>query len=541
MNNCSPSLLSLLATEPEAFKAQVDAELARRGLAGGVSYQRYVTDPVGFGEEVLLETYTDDVQAMMRSVQEHPVTVAISSNACGKTHGAARVALWWYLVHKEAQVYTGAAPPEDNLKRLLWGEIGGLVTRRADLIEGHVVQSLHVERNPQSFLTGVTIPTTGDERQREAKFSGKHAPHLLFIFDEGDAIPDEVYRGAESCMSGGVARMLVLFNPRRPAGAVYRMIRDGRANVVHLEAFKHPNVLSGTEKVAGAVTREVTGRRMNEWTTPLVVDEKLDASCFEVPDFMVGFVAHAQSGKAYAPLKPGWRRVTHPAFSYMVLGKYPGQTSNALIAQEWMDAARSRWDVYVATHGTTPPPGIRPTLGLDVAEFGVDQNVLCQRFGGWVPELTKWRGVDPLVTGDRAAGAYHELGALRVCVDATGVGSGAYAQLVRKGCTAHRVMVAARPTKKVEEGEFAMLRDQLYWSVREWLRTDTGSMLPPDEVLLEELAVVTYELKRGKLVVQSKEGAQGIKTLLGRSPDRMDGLALTFYQDGGAFDGYDLS
>ena len=41
------------------------------------------------------------------------------------------------------------------------------------------------------------------EAVREAKFSGKHAPYLLFILDEGDAIGDEVYRGIESCMSGG--------------------------------------------------------------------------------------------------------------------------------------------------------------------------------------------------------------------------------------------------------------------------------------------------------------------------------------------------
>ena len=75
---------------------------------------------------------------------------------------------------------------------------------------------------------------SGTEAQREAKFSGKHAPYLLFILDEGDAIPDEVYRGIESCMSGGHARLLIMFNPRAEVGEAYRMERDGRANVIKL-------------------------------------------------------------------------------------------------------------------------------------------------------------------------------------------------------------------------------------------------------------------------------------------------------------------
>ena len=93
---------------------------------------------------------------------------------------------------------------------------------------------LMIARNAMEFIAGVSIPTSGSEQQREAKFSGKHAPHLMFLMDEADAVPDEVYRGIESCMSGGNTRLLCMFNPRTPSGAVYRMIRDGKAHVVKL-------------------------------------------------------------------------------------------------------------------------------------------------------------------------------------------------------------------------------------------------------------------------------------------------------------------
>jgi len=199
-----------------------------------LEFSKYRTDPVAFGEQVLGETYTAGIRAMMESVRDNPITIAKSANATGKTHGAARVAVWWYKSFSDSQVYTAAAPPESNLKKLLWGEIGSLIEKNPKLFKPDTITSLHVQRSAQSFLTGVTIPASGTESQREAKFSGKHAPYLLFILDEGDAIPDEVYRGIESCMSGGHTRLLIMFNPRAEAGEAYRMERDGRARVIKL-------------------------------------------------------------------------------------------------------------------------------------------------------------------------------------------------------------------------------------------------------------------------------------------------------------------
>lgn len=173
------------------------------------NYNRYQTDPVGFGEQVLNETYTDEVKTLMKSVKDNPVTIAKSANAVGKTHAAARIAVWFYKVFSECQVFTGAAPPESNLKRLLWGQFGSIIQKHPKLFESDNITNLHIAGSAQSFLTGVVIPASGTVSQREAKFSGKHSAHLLFILDEGDAVPDEVYRGIESCMSGGHARLLV--------------------------------------------------------------------------------------------------------------------------------------------------------------------------------------------------------------------------------------------------------------------------------------------------------------------------------------------
>jgi len=502
-----------------------------------MDFLRYQSDPVAFGEEILKERFTDDVKALMNSVRDYPITIARSANATGKTHGAARVAIWFYKCFPESQVYTAAAPPESNLRKLLWGEIGATHERRARLFNQDIVRNLFISRSARSFISGVTIPATGTETQREAKFSGKHAPYLLFIVDEGDAVPDEVYRGIESCMSGGFARLLIMFNPRHQSGEVHRMERDARANVVKLSAFSHPNVVTGKDQIPGAVTRETTIRRINQWCRPLATDENPESGCFELPEFLIGTTARSQSGEEYPPLKSGFYKVMEPAFSYMVLGEYPAQGNQQLISQEWITRARNRWDAYVSQYGEVPRPGVYASAGLDVGEYGTDSSVLCFRYGGYVEKLITWGGIDTMQTADRAASEQRGRNVSCVNVDATGVGAGVAPAIQRHGKVAIPVKVAAAPTQTTEQGEFQILRDQLWWACREWLRTDPEAALPPDEELLEELLTPTYQVDRGKIRIMNKPT---MREVLRRSPDRADALCLTFHA-GGFFAGLDLS
>ena len=521
-----------------SLQVQAKAKLELRRRQGTLikhnPYAKYEHAPVRFGREVLGENYTDDIMKVMRSVESNSVTIARSANSVGKTHCAARIAIWFYKVFKDSQVYTTCAPPVDNLKLLLWGEIDAITAKHATLFEGDRILSLHIERQRdeenerKSFVTGVTIPASGTSAQRKAKFSGKHAPHLLFIIDEGDAIPDEVYEGIETCMSGGHARLLIMFNPRHESGPVYRMERDRQGNVIESSAFNHPNVVTGEDIMPGAVDRPKTLRRINEWTRPLAGDEKPDDECFNVDEhcpFLVGEVGYSLKGNAHPPLNGGWRKVTNSIFFYIVLGLYSPMGEMQLISLTWINDARARWDSYVATNGERPPANTTPVMGQDVAEFGKDQNVVCFRYGGWVAPFITWADMDPDASATKGADFYHSRNAHLASVDATGVGAGVAPKMSRLGCNAHSIKVASSPTYKTELGEFGILRDQLWWSVREWLRIDPGAMLPPDEVLLEELLTATYDITNGRVRVMSKDM---MRDLLKRSPDRADALCLTF-------------
>lgn len=502
-------------------------------------YSQYAKDPVGFGEEVLGESYTDEVKALMESVRDNEITIAISANGTGKTHSAARIACWFKLCYgQDAQVLTAAAPPENNLKTILWGEIGSIVNKHPGLFDSYTITTLKIEDSPKSFILGLTIPSSGTPAERESKFSGKHSPYLLFILDEGDAIPDEVYKGIEGCMSGGIiVRLLIMFNPKQESGEVYRMIRDKRANVVSLSAFAHPNVVTGENRIPGAVTRDTTIRRINQWCRPLAEGEQ-GKDFFILPAFLEGCTAKSPSGVMYPALKPGKYEIVNSAFSYMSLGRYPAQSSRQLISREWINAARARWDSYAAAFGAVPPKGVRPIHGQDVAEFGDDENVALFRYGGWVEPVVTWSGMERYLVANRARDEYKDRNAYRCNVDASGIGIGIAPTMTSDGCAAFSVFVGKPSKQKTELGEFGTIRDQLWWAVREWLQNDPGAMLPPDEMLVEELQCPTYKNdNRGKIKVMDKDT---MREILKRSPDRADALCLTFAPSEQAFDPLDV-
>ena len=504
-------------------------------------YVEYQDNPVGFCTGVLKETITDDVQIMMESVRDYQITVAVSANATGKTHGAARVSVWFYSAHPNCKVFTAAAPPFENLRNILWGEIGSIVAKHSELFEGQTITSLDIRRGPEDFLTGVTIPSSGTAEEREAKFSGKHQEHLLFVLDEGDAIPDDVYKGIESCMSGGVkVRLLIMLNPRHASGAVFRMQRDRTANVVHLSAFRHPNVVTGNNVIPGAVDRETTVRRINLWARPLKPDEKAEKeTIFTLPEFLEGAQAKRQGGGMYSPLVEGKYKITNSALAYMTLGRYPAAGSNQLISREWISRARARYDIYVIENGDVPPVGTTGVMGLDCADMGDDLNIAVGRYGGYITLLDDWSGVDTILTGSRAVDWYNShKNILHANVDATGVGAGVAPHMGRANCSASGVMVSSKPTMTTEIGEFRILRDELWWRTREWLRADSGSMLPSDEELIEELMCPTYSTDSGKIEVMKKKD---MKEILGRSPNKADALCLTFTEFDKAFDPLSLS
>src|SRR5215471_18384916 len=129
-------LPSSVSTLPVELKAMMLARLRKMPTGAHVSHasverlRQYQDDPVSFIQNELGSTLTAEQREVCDSVRDFETTIVKSANAVGKTYDAAHIAVWFYKCFPDAQVYTAAAPPEANLKRLLWGEIGTIVSEQ---------------------------------------------------------------------------------------------------------------------------------------------------------------------------------------------------------------------------------------------------------------------------------------------------------------------------------------------------------------------------------------------------------------------------
>lgn len=348
-------------TPQEIQELHTLTELLGQGTAVA-DYTPYEDDPVGFGIDVFGEFYTDDQIRVAEAVRDSPIVIAESANAVGKTFMAARIAIWWHKTRDNAKIYTACAPPLENLVQLLWGEINNLVNKhRETVFRDDKINHLLIAQDALNFITGVAIPASGTSAQREAKFSGKHARNLLFIIDEGDAVPPEVYKGIESCLSGDNGRLLIMYNPRSEEGPIAAMKARG-VPVIRLSAFDHPNVITGRDIVPGAVSQNKTIHRIHKWTVPATEKNEQVAGYgrFTVPEFLEGVVGtDEETGDEFAPMEGGERIIVHPEFSYMVLGVNPGVT-HGVIYDTWLDD----YDEAVK-QGVEPQGNVRDTADYE--------------------------------------------------------------------------------------------------------------------------------------------------------------------------------
>ena len=111
----------------------------------------------------------------------------------------------------------------------------------------------------------------------------------------------------------------------------------------------------------------------------------------------------------------------------------------------------------------------------------------------------------------------------KIFVDTIGIGWGVADQLKDRGLPA----VHANFSEKSIDPQYANKRAESYFRLRDAIK-EGGLKLPYDAGLLSELSVMTWEYdKNGRIKLKDKAE---IKMELGRSPDKADALALTFFE-----------
>lgn len=203
-----------------------------------------------------------------------------------------------------------------------------------------------------------------------------------------------------------------------------------------------------------------------------------------------------------------------------------------LIPTEWIRLAQKRWEEH-----PHPPNGVPMcAIGVDVSGGGSDPMMMAPRYDGWYPALIEIpaKSIPADSPGKFAAGQVIMIRrnqAIVVVDMGGGYGGSCYEQLKENLINAQAYKGAEKSVRRTNDGQlkFSNKRTEALWTFREALDpTQPGGspiMLPPDQMLLADLATPTFKPERGELVAESKED---VCARLGRSPDRGDAVIMAW-------------
>ena len=436
-----------------------------------------IRDPVAFSRGILAHDPWQVQQRMLRAIDRPQARVAVKGcHSSGKTFIAADAVLHHITKYPDGIAIT-TAPSKNQVEKTMWPAI------RAAAAQSRIAY-------PKPLQTELRIDAhryaTGFATDRGVRFQGFHG-RVLIVVDEAPGMEADINDAIEGIAAGGDVRILQLGNPTIPSGAFYEAFTAQRGlwTCITISAFDTPNLAGLTLESLLALPADDLDRNVRpELTTRRWVRDR------------------------YAAWGPGDYR-----WQSRVLGEFPTQAEDALIALAWLERARYR----------TPEDtgGTRVTAGLDVAGPGDDETVLYLRTGESILGWQAWPDADPRGAVLAALQPYRE----RIdCVNVDSAGIGYY--------LARHIEDAGYPVAYVNVGEapedreqHANLKAELYWGLR--MRFEAGDVAGlTDETAIAQLAGIRYSHNaRGQVVIESKDDARkrGVK-----SPDRAEALMLAF-------------
>lgn len=412
-----------------------------------------------------------------------------SCTASGKSYLVGRLALSFYDAFtpgapcllcqgpcQGAKVIT-LAPKFEHLRDVLWGEMRTAYTLRqtrglepaGTMSKG---QNLRMQSMPNHWIVGQS-PTNAEGLQ------GVHGGHILVIGDEATALDENVTKGLTSTLATGDARLLLIANPTTDDTWFAEQSRSPMAENIKITAWDTPN-FTGEANIPGLLTPdflqelEATGRGPGtfDWTTKVCAD----------------FWSHGE---------------------------------DVLITPELFDKAA----------GNPHHDGTR-ALGIDLAPYGSDENIIAFRDGSSLVKLKAFPSMRPdLFFEGPVADAVRTFAPDYLIWDADGVGSGVYGDVERvigpyNTGGGNVVALPFRGGIRVD-AKFTNARAAWWWALRRRFEMGTISLtLPRDQKLRDQITDIRYSITdAGDIKVETKEKMKKRGT---ESPDRGDALMYAF-------------
>lgn len=462
-----------------------------------------------------------------------PRTLVKSANGTGKTHSAARWALWWITAWpKEESLAIITAP---TLKQVNLGVFAYLKETYS-----YVKQSALADGRPMPWpgwiseqgewryntpggnqtLAVARVPGASDA---VSTFQGlrKTGGRNFITLDEAGGVAEPIYAAIDALMTSGDSRMGGIGNPDKRGTEFY--------NKFTVEAEKATNNL----------------HTISAYDLPTMTGEVVYPDDPQKQEMLLKgltsarWVAHKElvwqtGGEEYLDEEHQLMRrrggTPNGRFRAKVLGEFPGDADNTFFDEDHIKKAQ---ETEISYDETTPV-----ILGCDIATTGNDESVVYVNRGGHLRvfddtilyrdgketrETTGvWSKEDTLTNARRIHAIAQHLGATEVRIDGTAVGSGVATDLMRLEEFEGKKYVVIRVIGSKSSSDISQWRnwrDEIHAYFDDRMRDGDLDIDPDDTQLRDELMLITYQLVNGAIKIDKKSD---MKSALGGSPDRAD-------------------
>jgi hypothetical protein len=466
----------------------------------------YRNDPVGFARDVLGVTPWSRQCEIFEAVVAHRRVSVRSGRKVGKSLAFACLALWFYCTRERAQVIITAVTA-DQIKNVIWREIEWLALRARVVIPGAADIALDPRTGLRDPITQATIRGV-TARETEA-LSGTSGPAIMYLVDEASGVEQRIFDIIRGNMAGGNAWLCMISNPTRNEGEHF----DSHFSQSMAQVGKH-----------GYFTIAISSRE-----SPNVTGEWRELGSEPIPGLATAEWIESEEQR-YGADSP-WIKVH-------IDGVHALGDENRLFSIALLRTAQMR-------HAEVAPEG-RLWIGIDPAGPGDqgDESAFVLRRGRRIVEIWRSRGLsdEQHLTHVLRLIAQHSPGGKElppvVNVDADGNEGAKVLRALRDYSEKHGTfeLHAVRLGQQAarEPHIYAQLRDELAMNACVWMRD--GGAIPADAKLEKDLYALAYQERpahlrgRDRLKLIPKAGPNGLRALLGRSPDTGDAFQLACYE-----------
>lgn len=406
---------------------------------------------------------------------------------------ASVLACWWISTRPLGEaIVVSTAPTYAQVNKILWEEIRrhhATAKRRGTPMLGYVTQGDEWKASDGQILAFGRKPATGDRHG----FQGIHRKYVLAIGDEACGLPEEIWTGIEAITTGDSCRMLFIGNP------------DDRVTEFG-NAFLDPKVAKDWNRISVPAS-----------STPNFTGE-------EVPPLLNEVLV----SKTWAEDRLRAWGAEDPRYISKVDARFPEQSKSSLFPPSLIASAME--DV------PEQPVGPVVRLGVDVARFGTDLNVVVSHAGTTAKVEDTWSGTDTVSSAHKVLAIAEDIkdrlnaSWVEIRVDAVGLGAGVVDTLNARSVllkdpwfSVYEMHGSASPPVDVGGSVHGYGNARAYWfdQLRQQMRNGMVKIEQHDQVK-DDLAMVFYEFRSGRLFIISKEQ---MRKDHGRSPDYADAMA----------------